>query len=787
VINQMKYKFLLAITFGLLILACMKDTVKTKQQESLNIIPAPLSVERGAGYYILNKSTRVLFSDQNHDLERIADQIAEIVSQTSSPAPEIANIANDNQHNNSILLRLTESVADFGEEGYHLSINPDRILIEAETPEGVFYGMQSLIQLMSPAVTTDKKKTEWSIPSVEIKDKPKFPWRGNMLDASRHFIKPEFIKKNLDYLARYKMNIFHWHLTDDQGWRVEVDGYPNLTETGAWRVDRNNEPWWGRAAQQQGEKATYGGFYTKKQIREIVDYAKERFITIVPEIDMPGHSQAIIASYPEVSCDGGSYFVATGGVADSNTVCPGKEVSFEFIEGVLGEVLELFPGDYFHIGGDECNKSMWQNCADCQKRIADENLKDEHELQSYFIQRVEKIVNNFGKKLIGWDEILEGGLAPNAAVMSWRGEQGGIRAAEMDHHVVMTPSKYCYLDLKQGDPELEPELGYSECKLSTSYSYNPIPGVLSADKTKYILGVQGNLWGESIQNQTHAHYMLFPRLQAIAEVGWTPAARRSWLDFVKRLEHDMLWMDSKGIGYAKSMYNVALDIQPLKGGLELALSTEHGNVPIYYTTDGSLPSVQSNRYAGPIKITHSLEINTAAFRNGKMLGKVKTRELSIHKGLGKNAVLTNPADKKYPGIPEKSLTDLLRGTLEINHPQWMGFEASDFEVVIDLEQETDISEVILCCLEHQGKWIFQPNSVEVLTSVDGNTYDKVSRIAVQNKVNRNEPRLAEMKMSFQKTKIHYLKIRAQTLKECPPWHKSAGGKAWFFVDEIIID
>jgi hexosaminidase len=299
--------------------------------------------------------------------------------------------------------------------------------------------------------------------------------------------------------------------------------------------------------------------------------------------------------------------------------------------------------------------------------------------------------------------------------------------------------------------------------------------------------VQGNLWGESIQNETHAHYMLFPRLQAIAEVGWTPADNRNWPDFVNRLEHDMLWMDKKSIGYARSMYNVAIRIQPLTSGLGITLSTEHGSLPIHFTTDGTDPSANSNRYSKPINVTRSMVLKTAAFRNGKLLGKVKTKEVIIHKGMGKKVALTNSPSEKYPGIRNQSLTDLLRGSLEITHSQWMGFEAQDFEAVVDLEREKEIEKVILCCLEHQGKWIFLPSFVEVLTSVDGKIYNSVKKIGLENTINENEPRLTELEIPFEKSKVRYLKIRAQTLKECPDWHRGAGGKPWFFVDEIIVD
>jgi len=417
------------IIFLLILVPFISCSTKTagKKSEMTHIIPKPEMVKSTEGYFLLTNQTKIVVDKTKPDLFWLASYFNQILSLASDFQ---IYIIGESQGAGEIIFDLKKSSGEMGEEGYHLTVKSQKIQISAETSAGLFYGLQSLRQLF-PIQLEDStaQNEEWQIPCVEIKDKPRFRWRGEMLDVSRHFLPLDLVSKNIDYMARYKMNVFHWHLTDDQGWRLEIKKYPGLTNVGAWRVDRNDEAWWGRAPAQPDEKATYGGYYTQDEIREIVKYAQERHITIVPEIDMPGHSQAIIASYPEISCDGGPYAVATGGVASGNTLCPGKEETFEFIDGMLEEVFELFPGSYFHIGGDECNKDAWKVCPDCQTRKADEGLKDEHELQSYFIRRVEKLVNVRGKKLIGWDEILEGGLAPNATVMSWRGEKGGIYAA----------------------------------------------------------------------------------------------------------------------------------------------------------------------------------------------------------------------------------------------------------------------------------------------------------------------------------------------------------------------
>ena len=586
----------------------------------VNIIPEPLSLKRSEGTFEIEDDTKFILTSKDERLSKAAGIFADEINRSSSFVlkPEFSKKPDDE----AIVVSLTGDTIKFGSEGYSLEVTPDNIFIVAATPAGAFYGMQTLRQLFPPELEdTTFIADEWKIPAVEVFDKPQFHWRGQLFDVSRHFYPLEFVKKNIDYLARYKMNVYHLHLTDDQGWRIEIKKYPKLTSIGAWRVDYNDMDWWKRPAQKPGDKATYGGYYTQEQIKDLVKYAADRFITILPEIDVPGHSQAIIASYPEVSCDGRQYYVATGGVAKDNTVCPGKERTFEFLEGVLDEVIPLFPGKYFHIGGDECNKSQWKKCPDCQRRIREEGLRDEHELQSYFIRRMEKIVNAYGKVLIGWDEILEGGLAPNATVMSWRGEKGGIASAKMGHDVIMSPNHYCYLDLKQGDPNLEPPYGYSRLLITKAYSYAPLPDELSKEEQKHILGVQGNLWGESIRDKKAFDYMLFPRLLAVAEVGWTPKELRKWDEFVPRLEYNLVRLKNMGVGYAPSMYNVNVEVSD---DGKAVLSTERGGLPIHYTLDGTEPADSSDVYNEPLELADSVTLKAAAFKDGKRIGRITT-------------------------------------------------------------------------------------------------------------------------------------------------------------------
>ena len=460
-------------------------------------------------------------------------------------------VTDDRPGRNSIQLSLDPSLVELEEEGYLLKVDKKGVLIEAPAEAGIFYGMQTLRQLLPAEVFsgTAIENLGWAVPCVEIKDYPRFKWRGMHLDVCRHFMPVEFVKKYIDLIAIQKMNRLHLHLTDDQGWRIEIKEYPKLAEISAWRDETlvghySDEP-------RKFDGQTHGGFYTHDDIREIVAYAEKRYVTIVPEIEMPGHSQAALAAYPEISCTGGPFKVSTIWGIRNEVFCAGNEMTFEFLENVLGEVLDLFPGEYIHVGGDECPKDRWEKCPKCQDRIHSEGLKDEHELQSYFIKRMEKYLADNNRRLIGWDEILEGGLAPNATVMSWRGEEGGIAAAKSGHDVVMTPYGYTYFDYYQADPENEPLAIGGFLPLDTVYAYDPVPAELNEQERHHILGVQGQVWTEYIPTPEKAEYMAFPRACAMAEIGWTPLDRKNFNEFSKALAHHLERLDFLNVNYRK--------------------------------------------------------------------------------------------------------------------------------------------------------------------------------------------------------------------------------------------
>ncbi len=519
------------------------------KEQILSIIPKPQHLTLQAGYFVLQPSTRIYVDPQNEELKNIGLQLATAIQQVAGWQPEVLKAQPGPTIKNIIYLGLSQSPDTLGDEGYQLQVQKHRVNLVAQAPKGLFWGTQTLRQLL-PA-QAGKKPIQ--LPALFITDKPRYAWRGMHLDVARHFFPVEFVKKYIDYLAMHKMNTFHWHLTEDQGWRIEIKKYPKLTEVGAWREGTlighySSQP-------HQFDNKRYGGFYTQEQIKEVVQYAKERYITVVPEIEMPGHSVAALAAYPELSCTGGPFKVeGLWGVFD-DVYCAGNEQTFQFLEGVLSEVTELFPDQVIHIGGDESPKTRWKACTKCQARIKAEGLADEHELQSYFIQRIEKFLNAKGKTIIGWDEILEGGLAPNAYVMSWRGTEGGIEAARQKHYVVMTPGSHVYFDHYQGEPAREPLAIGGFTPLEKVYAFEPTPSALSENEKKYILGAQANVWTEYIPTPRQVEYMILPRMSALAEVLWTPAHLKNWDEFTTRMQQQYKRYEAMGAHYSKSALN----------------------------------------------------------------------------------------------------------------------------------------------------------------------------------------------------------------------------------------
>jgi hexosaminidase len=498
----------------------------------ISVLPQPVSVIVQQGYWAVPETITIQAPASEPHLIELFSNYVKPLGYTAKPVTEHGNM--------SLALNPSISLPD---EGYVLRVNQKGIVIEARTGAGLFYGVQTLLQLLVVHGRT--------LPLVEITDYPQFPYRGLHLDVGRHLFPPEFIKRYIDLMARFKFNQFHWHLTEDQGWRIEIKKYPRLQEVAAWRKE-TIVGHAGKSTQYDGQP--YGGYYTQDEIRDIVQYAAERHVNIIPEIEMPGHSRAALAAYPNLGCTGGPYTVATTWGVFDDVYCAGREETFIFLQDVLNEVMALFPGQYIHIGGDECPKTRWKQCRLCQARIKKEQLKDEHELQSYFISRIEKYVNSNGRQIIGWDEILEGGIAPNAIVMSWRGEEGGILAARQKHAVIMTPGNWCYFDHYQAPPEKEPLAIGGLTTVEEVYAYNPRPDVLSPMEQKFILGAQGNVWTEYMKTPHHVEYMVYPRAIALAEVVWSPHEKKNYAHFIARLKKLQPLLDSLQLNYARHVF-----------------------------------------------------------------------------------------------------------------------------------------------------------------------------------------------------------------------------------------
>ncbi|WP_430972786.1 glycoside hydrolase family 20 protein [Sunxiuqinia rutila] len=746
-------------------------------RQNVSIIPQPVSLEVHSGSFIIDENTSIQFNATQDELKEAADFFAAAVRTISA-----YDLPYQLKKAKTIELKL-EEIESIGKEGYLLDVTPQNIRLRANDKAGIIYGMQSLLQLL-PVIRTN---AVLEIPCLSVTDYPRFQWRGMHLDVSRHFFGPEVVKEYIDLMASYKLNTFHWHLVDDQGWRIEIKKYPKLTDVGAWRVDQNHLEWSDRPQAKPGEEPTYGGYYTQEQIKEIIDYAAERNITIVPEIEMPGHVASAIASYPELSCTQKTQLPLTGGDYSnmSSNYCAGNEEVYHFLEDVLSEVIDLFPSTYIHIGGDEVNKGPWKECERCQARMKEEKLKDENELQSYFITRMEKFIISKGRKMIGWDEILEGGLAPEATVMSWRGEAGGIEAAKMKHDVVMTPGNPCYFDHYQAGPEGEPVAIGGFNTLKKVYAYEPIPEELTAEEAHFALGAQANVWTEYITTAEHLEYMVLPRMVALAEVVWTPKENKDWDSFNVRLQNQFRAYEQKGLHYCPGNYTVNIKPKSENGKLKVELSTEILNGEVYYTLDGSEPTLQSEKYTTPIEINSSVVLKASTVLYGKVKGyKPAEQNFVMHQAIGRAVEYTNPVSPYYQADGPNTLTDGVRGTEAVGK-FWHGFSDKSLIATIDLGETKTIQSIALGCLQKYRDWIFLPESVTFEVSTDGKSFAEIE--SLKNPVDINAPvALHDFKTEFAAQKVRYIRVTAKN-NVCPPGHNGAGKTAWIFADEIVVN
>ncbi|MBC7722569.1 MAG: family 20 glycosylhydrolase, partial [Pedobacter sp.] len=661
--------------------------------------------------------------------------------------------------------------------------------------EGTFYGMQSLIGLL-PIAQSQTSNHKLVVPCLVINDAPRFAYRGMHLDVSRHFFGVDYVKKYIDFIALHKMNYFHWHLTDDQGWRIEIKKYPKLTSVGGYR----NGTIIGRYPGTGNDSLKYGGFYTQEQIKDVVKYAAERFITIVPEIDVPGHSLAAIVAYPELSTTPNvpKQVGQTWGLTDINNVLNPSDTTFAFLENVLSEVIDLFPSKYIHIGGDECNKRWWRESAFCQDLMQKEGLKNTDALQSYFIHRIEKIVNNKGRLMMGWDEILEGGLAPNALVMSWQGEKGGIEAAKQKHQVVMTPGTYCYLDHSQTKNEDSITIG-SYLPVEKVYNYNPVPAELSAEEAKYILGAQGNVWTEYIGNESKLEYMVFPRMSALSEAVWTEQKNKNLPDFEQRLQQQFKRYDFWKVNSSKAYYDIQSTILPTKNNEGLiwkATSKLKDGHLLFYEPNEIISHNKKNDSltasilkSGTYKINLDTSTRDSKDLSSPLAGSVHISSLpqtfSFNLATGKKITLTNPPAVQYPGNGGAfGLVNGVTSTKGINSAEWLGFNGKDMEAIIDLGKAQTFTTVTLDALLLEGSWIYLPSSVEIFTSTNGKDFKLINNTSY-NTVTANKQ--SKLQTLFSAETAQYIKIIAHNSTTIQLGKPGAGKPAWLFVDEIVVE
>jgi len=723
----------------------------------------------------LAKGTSVVADTTDSLIGQVVDYFARHVQQaTGIPLHILEEPPNGEQ---KVILFKKTTDETLGEEGYRLTVRSTQILLKANRPAGLFYGVQTLFQLLPSEIfaINDPQNGSWRVPCVTILDKPRYPWRGLMLDVSRHFFPKEFVKKQIDYLAMHKMNRLHLHLTDDQGWRIEIKKYPKLTQISSWRREAD-----GRIT---------GGYYTQDDIRELVAYAQSRFVTIVPEIEMPGHCQAALAAYPQLSCTGGPFHVATEWGVHKDVYCAGNDSTFAFLENVLSEVIRLFPSPYIHVGGDEVPKDRWKACSKCQARIQAEGLKDEAELQSYFIRRIEKFLNAHGKRLIGWDEILEGGLAPNAIVMSWRGIQGGIAAAKQQHDVVMTPTSSCYFDYYQGDPKTEPLAIGGNLPIEKVYQFDPTPKALSPEEAAHILGGQANLWTEYIATPEHAEYMTYPRLAAMAEVLWSPKEKRNWRDFFGRLLTQFKRYDVLGIHYARSLFavNVKSELEVSQKQWRVTLKPYLSEMEVRYTLDGSEPTGHSNVYKKPLVLNCTATLKVKTFVNGQAVGSTVQRTFYRHKALGQQVSVAFPYGPRYTAGGDFALTDGLLGTRYFRDGRWQGYDGVDFVGTIDLGKPVSVHKISVRFLQNISSWIFLPTSVAFSVSENGQQFEPIATLKNWVSPRVNDVVVKPFTCNCSGKPVRWVRVEAKNRGVCPPWHPGAGGKAWIFLDEIRVD
>lgn len=784
---------------GVVALAC--SSCQTEKKADYQVIPLPqevvLTQEKP---FLLNKNVSITYPEGNLLLKRNAEFLSGYIRQATGYTPPVKGLKDGETAKHAINLGLDADIAN--KEGYVLTTTSEGIQINGQTENGVFYGCQTLRK----SIPAEAQGVDILLPAGSIKDEPRFTYRGMHLDVCRHFFPLEFIKEYIDLLALHNMNTFHWHLTDDQGWRIEIKKYPKLTEVGSKR----NCTVVGKARSGKYDNIPYGGFYTQEQAKEIVKYAQERYITVIPEVDLPGHMLAALAAYPDMGCTGGPYKVSPDWGIFEDVLCIGNEQSMQFLEDVMAEITEIFSSKLVHIGGDEAPRTRWAKCPKCQARIKAEGLKTdkqhtaEDRLQSYCMTRIEKFLNSKGRQIIGWDEILEGDVAPNATVMSWRGTSGGIKAAQMGHDVIMTPNLYCYFDYLQTADSKDEPLGIGGyVPVEKVYSLDPT-AALTEEQAKHILGAQANLWTEYIATTEHAEYMILPRMAALAEVQWTQPEKKDYADFTQRLPRLIKFYQRDSMNYAKHIFDIQAEYTTTQeedgsgSGAIVATLRTIDNAPIYYTLDGTEPTTASEQYNGTgIVIRQSADLRAVAIRpEGK--SKVTEKSFYINKATFCPIEGTQPTPK-YAFKGATALVDGMSGIDNYATGEWIGFLDGDVTAVIDLGASNgnaagktvaelpEIKHVSTHAVIDMGAWVAGCTGLTVSVSDDNKSFREVAAKEFPVEMDSRKKAVANYEVTFEPVKARYVKVLIKRTPALPKGHPGEGGTPFLFIDEIEVE
>lgn len=768
----------LCILFSTCFYACSEKRTLNSDYE---IIPKPLDVNcKGDASFLLKDGVAVIYPENNRKMQDNAEFLVDYVErQTGVKLTSHAGMPVDGA------ICLTLDLSDDNAEAYKLIVNDKRVCISGASEAGVFYGIQTLRKSLPVA-----QDINVNLSAVEIYDKPRFAYRGAMLDVARHFYTVDEVKTFIDMLALHNINRFHWHLTDDQGWRIEIKKYPKLMSVASERKETVVGRWYSGIY----DGKSYGGYYTQDELRDVIDYAAKRHITIIPEVDLPGHMQAALTAYPELGCTGGPYEVRTIWGVSQDVLCVGNDFTLQFVKDVLSEVADIFPSEYIHIGGDECPKVRWEKCPKCQERIKSLGLKSdakhtkEQRLQSYMIQEAAKYLKEKGKRIIGWTEILEGGLVPDATLMSWIGESGGIEAAHQHHDVIMTPNTYLYFDYYQSKKvEDEPLAIGGYLPIEKTYNYEPMPKVLTKEEQQYIKGVQANLWTEYIPVFSQVQYMVLPRLGAAAEVQWTDPSKKDYKDFLRRVPHLVAVYDCYGWNYATHVYDVNVDMKAdtVNHVLNVQLSTMADD-PIYYTLDGQDPTEKSLKYTKPFTIDQSVVLKTMAVHSDRT-SKISVDTIRFNKATLKPVVLLQPNESRFSPDGPVVLVDGRNGNHSFDTGVWLTVAGNDLEAVINMQAETILNSASVHVYVRKDAWLFDARGFSVSVSFDNKNYKEVASQEYKQMQESDSDGIIEHELSFDPCKATYVKIKVISEKSMPDWHWDAGKAPFLLVDEIILN